>query len=108
MVTLGLYVRIEAKAGREDEVEEFLRQAQPIVEGEPDTVTWFAIRLAPTTFAIFDAFADERGRDAHLGGQVAAALMRRAPDLLAEAPVIEKVDVLASKLPRASGAAMAA
>ncbi len=108
MVTLGLYVRLEAKAGKENDVEEFLRGARPIVDGEPGTLAWFAIRLGPRSFAIFDAFADEQGREAHLAGQVAAALMARAPDLLVEEPVIEKADVVASKLPESKGRALAA
>jgi len=108
MVNLGLYVLLEAKAGREEDVAEFLRGALPIVEGEPGTLTWFAIRLGPRTFAIFDAFADEGAREAHLAGQVAAALMERAPDLLARQPVIEKADVLASKLPQSAEGALAA
>jgi quinol monooxygenase YgiN len=108
MVSLGLFVRLQAKAGKENDVEEFLRGALPIVEGEPDTLTWFAIRLGPSTFAIFDAFPDENGRETHLAGQVAAALMERAPELLAEQPVIERADVLASKFPGVSGQAMAA
>ncbi len=99
MVKLALYVRLEAKPGKERDVEEFLRGGLSIVEGEPATVAWFALRLGPTTFAIFDAFPDEAGRQAHLAGRVAAALMAKAPDLLSKAPAIEKVDVLAAKLP---------
>lgn len=99
MVNVALLVRLEAKPGREDEVESFLRGGLPIVEDEPATVAWFAIRMGPTTFGIFDAFPDDAGRDAHLAGRVAEALMAKAPDLLAEPPAIEKVDVLAAKLP---------
>jgi quinol monooxygenase YgiN len=108
MINLGLYVRLEAKAGKEKDVEEFLRGALPLVESEPGTLTWFALRLGPRTFGIFDAFADEKGREAHLAGQVAATLLARAPELLAEAPVIEKADVLASKLPQSDERAQAA
>ncbi len=100
MVKLALFVRLEAKPGKEAEVESFLRGGLPIVEDEPATIAWFAIRLGPTTFGIFDAFPDEAGRQAHLSGQVAAALMAKAPELLATPPVIEKVDVLAAKLPK--------
>ena len=99
MVTVALFVRLEAKPGKEDEVESFLKGGLAIVEGEPATIAWFALRLGPTTFGIFDAFPDEAGRQAHLSGQVAAALMAKAPDLLSEPPSIEKVDVLAAKLP---------
>jgi quinol monooxygenase YgiN len=99
MVKVALLVRLEAKSGREAEVESFLRGGLPIVEAEPATIAWFAIRLGPTTFGIFDAFPDEEGRQAHLSGKVAAALMAKASDLLAQPPVIEKVDVLAAKLP---------
>jgi quinol monooxygenase YgiN len=99
MVKTALFVRLEAKPGKEAEVESFLRGALPIVEEGPATVAWFGIRLGPTTFGIFDAFPDEAGRQAHLSGKVAAALMAKAPQLLATPPVIEKVDVLAAKLP---------
>jgi quinol monooxygenase YgiN len=99
MVKVALFVRLEAKPGKEAEVEDFLRAGLPIVQDEPATVAWFGIRLGPSTFGIFDAFPDEAGRQAHLSGRVAAALMAKAPELLAEAPVIEKVDVLAAKLP---------
>ncbi len=99
MVKKALFVRLEAKAGKEAEVESFLRGGLSVVQEEPATIAWFGIRLGPTTFGIFDAFPDEAGRQAHLSGKVAAALMAKAPDLLAEAPVIENVDVLAAKLP---------
>ena len=100
MVKLALFVRLEAKPGKEADVESFLRGGLPIVQDEPATIAWFGIRLGPTTFGIFDAFSDEAGRQAHLSGQVAAALMAKAPELLAKPPVIEKVDVLAAKLPK--------
>jgi quinol monooxygenase YgiN len=99
MVQFALFARLEAKPGKEAEVESFLRGGLPIVQQEPATTAWFAIRMNPSTFAIFDAFPDEAGRQAHLSGRVAAALMAKAPDLLAKPPVIEKVDVLAAKLP---------
>lgn len=100
MVSVALLVRLEAKPGKEAEVESFLRGGLSIVEGEAATTAWFAIRLGPSTFGIFDAFPDESGRQAHLSGRVAEALMAKAPELLAQPPVIEKVDVLAAKLPR--------
>ena len=99
MPNLGLYVRLEAKAGKEQELESFLKSAVPLVQDEPGTIAWFAIRMGPSTFGIFDAFPDEASRDAHLSGKVAAALMAKAPELLSQAPSIEKTEVLASKLP---------
>jgi quinol monooxygenase YgiN len=99
MVTVGLWVRLEAKPGREAELEAFLRSGLTLVEAEPATTVWFGVRLGPSTFAIFDAFADEQGRSAHLAGRVAAALGEQAPRLLAASPSIERVDVLAAKLP---------
>lgn len=99
MVNVALLVTLEARPGKEDEVAEFLKSALPVVEGEPDTTTWFAIRTSETRFGIFDAFPDDSGRQAHLAGQVAAALMERADELFAQPPVIEELDVLASKLP---------
>ena len=99
MVTVALFVRLEAKPGKEAEVEQFLRGGLPLVQAEPDTTAWFGIRLGPTTFGIFDAFPHEAGRQAHLSGKVAAALMAQAGDLFSSPPSIEKVDVLAAKLP---------
>ena len=99
MVKLALYVRLDAKPGKEQEVADFLRSGLPLVEEEPATVAWFGIQMGPATFGIFDAFPDEAGRQAHLSGKVAAALMAKAGDLLAKPPSIEKVDVLAAKLP---------
>lgn len=98
-LTVGLWVRLEAKPGREDDLGAFLRSAAPLAQAEPATVVWFAIRLGPATFGIFDAFPDEAGREAHLGGRIAAALGEHASTLLAGAPVIERIDVLAAKLP---------
>jgi len=99
MMKVSLFVRLEAKAGKEAAVESFLRGGLSIVQGEPATLAWFAIRLGPSTFGIFDTFPDEAGRQAHLSGQVAAALMASAPELLSSPPSIEKVDVLAVKVP---------
>ena len=97
MVKVALFVRLEAKPGKEQEVADFLRGGLAIVQGEPATINWYALQLGPSTFGIFDTFPDEAGRQAHLGGQVAAALMAKAPDLLAQPPSIEKVDLLAVK-----------
>jgi quinol monooxygenase YgiN len=99
MVKVALFVRLEAKPGKEKEVEAFLLSGLPIVQQEPATTAWFAIRLGPSTYGIFDAFPDDAGRQAHLSGKVAAALMAKAGELLATPPSIQKVDVLAAKLP---------
>ncbi len=99
MVKVALFVRLEAKPGKEAAVDAFLRSGLAIVEQEPATTAWFALRLGPSTFGIFDAFPDEAGRQAHLSGRVAAAIMAQASELLAQPPSIEKVDVLAVKLP---------
>jgi len=99
MVKVALFVRLDAKPGMEGEVENFLRGGLAIVQQEPATTAWFAIRMGPSTFGIFDAFPDDAGRQAHLSGRVAAALMAKAPDLLAKPPAIDKIDVLAAKLP---------
>lgn len=99
MTRYALSVELKAKPGKEEDVAAFLASAQTLVNAEPATVAWFAIRLDQHTFAIFDAFDDESGRDAHLNGAVAAALMANASELLAEAPNIRKAQVLADKLP---------
>lgn len=100
MVKLGLLVRLEAKPGREDDVAALLEGALPLVDAEDATIVWFGVRTGPSTFAIFDAFADESGREAHLAGAVAATLMAKAPELLATPPSIERAEVLAAKLDR--------
>jgi len=99
MVNVALFVQLDAKPGKETEVETFLRSGLAVVQQEPATTAWFAIRIGPSTFGIFDAFPDDAGRQAHLSGRVAAALMAKAPELLAKAPTIQKIDVLAAKLP---------
>ncbi len=100
MVKTALYVRLEAKPGKEKEVADFLKGGLALVNNEPATTAWFGIQIGPSTFGIFDAFPDEAGRNAHLNGAVAAALMAKAADLFAKPPSIEKVDVLAAKLPK--------
>ena len=100
MIKVGLFVRLEAKPGKEAQVESFLKGGLPMVQQEPGTAAWFGIRLGPKTFGIFDVFPDEAGRKAHLSGRVASALMAKANELLATPPVIEKIDVLAAKLPQ--------
>ncbi len=99
MVKVALFARMEAKPGKEAEVAKFLRDALPLAQQEAGTTTWFALQIGASTFAIFDAFADESGREAHLSGPIAAALMKQAPDLFSQPPTIEKADVLAAKLP---------
>ncbi len=98
MVKVGLFVRLEAKPGKELDVENFLRAGLPLAEEEPDTTAWFALRLGPSTFGIFDVFPDDAGRQAHVKGRIAEALFARASELLISPPKIEQVDVLAAKL----------
>lgn len=97
MVKVALYASLIAKSGKEAEVAEFLKSALPIVQGEPETVTWYAIQEGPDRFSIFDTFEGDGGRDAHLDGDVAKALMARADELFSEPPAIHKMDILASK-----------
>lgn len=99
MSKLALYVPLKAKPGKEAEVADFLRSALPLVLEERGTVSWYAIEEGPGQFAIFDTFDDEAGRQAHLDGKVAAALMEKiqAGDLFAEPPQIFKLNLLASK-----------
>lgn len=97
MVKLALFARLEAKPEKADEVAAFLASALPLAQEEAGTVHWFALRLGPTTFCIFDTFEGEAGRTAHLEGPIAAALMARASELLRQPPSIEKVDLLAAK-----------
>jgi quinol monooxygenase YgiN len=102
MARVALFVRLEAKPEKAAEVAEFLQSALPLANQEATTPVWFALRIGPTTFAIFDAFPDDAGRKAHLGGPIAAALMAKAGELLSEPPRIETLDVLAVKLPSGS------
>jgi quinol monooxygenase YgiN len=97
MVKLGLLVRLEAKPGKEQEVADFLKGGLTLALQEAETVSWYGLQLGPLTFGVFDTFEDEAGRDAHLGGPIAKALMEKAGELLANDPVIEKVDLLAVK-----------
>jgi len=99
MVRVGLLVRLQAKPGKEADVARFLESGLALANQEAATTVWFALRLGPATFGIFDAFPDDAGRKAHLGGPIAAALMAKASELLAKPPQIEQVDVLAAKIP---------
>jgi len=100
MLKLGLFVRLEAKPGKEKDVAAFLKQGLQMAQQEATTPLWFALRLGPSTFGVFDAFADESGRQAHLNGAIAKALFANAPDLLSAPPSIEKHEVLGAKLPQ--------
>jgi len=97
MVKFALLARLEVKPGKEETVEAFLKSALPMAEEEKDTISWYALRIGPSTFGIFDTFNDEEGREAHLKGKIAAALMEHADELLSALPVIEKVELLAVK-----------
>ncbi len=99
MVKVGLFVKLEAKPGKESAVAEFLSSGLALAQQEPETTVWFALRLGPSTFGIFDAFPSDAGRKAHLSGPIAAALMAKAGELLAKPPQIDQVDVLAAKVP---------
>ena len=99
MIKHALFVRLEAKPGKEKELAQFLRTGLDLARQEGTTPVWFALQLGPSTFGIFDAFADEAGRQAHLNGPIAQALGANAPSLLAKAPSIERIDVLGTKLP---------
>lgn len=99
MVTTGLIVRLEAKVGKEADLAAFLQNALPLVQDEPQTIAWLALKGDASSFAIVDVFPDEAGRQAHLNGRVAAALIESADELLAASPEIQQVEVLAAKLP---------
>jgi quinol monooxygenase YgiN len=98
MDTVALWAMLEAKPGREREVEDFLKSAQPLAVKETGTTTWYALKIGPSHFGIFDTFADESGRAAHLNGEIAKALMGKAKELLVKEPEIKKVDILAAKI----------
>ena len=97
MVKYALLARVEAKPGKEEAVENFLKSALPLAIEENDTISWYALKIGPSTFGIFDTFNEEEGREAHLKGKLAAALMQHAGELLSTPPVIEKVELLAVK-----------
>jgi quinol monooxygenase YgiN len=97
MIKLGLLATLEAKPGKEAELEAFLKSALPLAQNEPDTKTWYAFKINANTFGIFDTFEYEQGRQAHLSGPIASALMAKADELLAQPPLIQNIDILASK-----------
>ena len=97
MEKFALLARVEAKPGKEEDVLNFLKSALPLAEAEEGTVRWYALQLGPSTFGIFDTFETEDARKAHLGGEIAKALMANASELLSKDPVIEQVALLAVK-----------
>jgi quinol monooxygenase YgiN len=101
MDRFALLALLEAKPGKEKEVEEFLKSAQPLAARESGTTTWYAVKLGPAKFGIFDTFRDEAGRDAHLSGEIAKALFAKADELLAKPPQVERLEILAAKSPAA-------
>jgi len=101
MDTVAILALLEAKAGKENEVEEFLKSAQPLAEQETGTTSWYAVKLGPSKFGIFDTFKGEEGRNAHLTGEIARALFARAEELFATPPQVEMLDILAAKAPGA-------
>jgi quinol monooxygenase YgiN len=99
MDKFAIWAQVEAKPGKEQEVEAFLRSALPLAEAEPGTTTWYALKIGPSKYGIFDTFADEEGRNAHLTGEIAKALFAKASDLFVRAPEIDKPEILAAKAP---------
>lgn len=107
MNKFAIWAQVEAKPGKEREVEEFLKSAQPLADREEGTIAWYAVKMGPARFGIFDTFADEKGRDAHLNGEIAKALFAKAPELFSSAPEVHTIAIIAEKAPgtsRAQGA----
>ena len=102
MDKFALFAMLEAKAGKEKEVEEFLKSAQPLAEGEKETTSWYAIKMGPARFGIFDTFRNEEGRNAHLSGEIAKALFAKAEELFSTPPRVEKLEILAAKEPKSA------
>lgn len=98
MAKLALLARLEAKEGKETQVADFLRAGLQLAHEEAGTPVWFALQIGPSTFGVFDAFEDEAGRQAHLNGKIAKALMANASELLRKPPTIEKIEILGAKL----------
>lgn len=97
MAKQAIWVMLKAKPGKEPEIEEFLRTGATMSQKEPGTVTWYGVKIAPGIYGVFDTFHDEQGREAHMHGEIAQALMARAPDLFSNDLQIEKMEILASK-----------
>lgn len=104
MSQLAIWVELEAKPGKEQEVTNFLKSAQSLAEREQGTITWYAMRLGGPKFGIFDTFADERSRETHMNGEIAKQLFSRAKELLVKEPQIHKIDLLGAKVPGAARA----
>ena len=104
MNNFAIWAQLEAKPGKEREVEDFLKSAQPLAEKEEETTSWYALKIGPANFGIFDTFADEKGREAHLNGEIAKALFARAQELFSREPEIHRLTILAEKAPGASRA----
>jgi quinol monooxygenase YgiN len=94
MIKLAFVARFEAKPGKEEEVAAFFEQAAELARKEPTTVNWYAYRLSPSTFGVFDTFEDEAGRQKHLNGPIGQALVAKTPELFASPPSIEPVTLL--------------
>src|SRR3954468_7066446 len=97
MAKQAIWVMLKAKPGKEGEVEAFLKQGATMSQDEPETVTWYGVRIAPGVYGVFDTFNDEHGRDAHMNGEIAKALMAKAPELFENQLQIERLEILASK-----------
>jgi quinol monooxygenase YgiN len=100
MDQLAIWAQVEAKPGKEQEVEEFLKSAQPLAVAEKGTTTWYAVKLGPSTFGIYDTFPAEKDREAHLTGDIAKALFAKAKDLFSKPPEVHKLNILAAKAPK--------
>jgi quinol monooxygenase YgiN len=107
MPKVAIWVELEAKPGKENDVENFLKSAQPLAEHEPQTVTWYAMKLGGPKFGIFDTFEDDKGREAHIQGEIAKALFGKGKELLAKDPTVHKLDLIAAKVPRGAKASRA-
>jgi quinol monooxygenase YgiN len=101
MDKFAIWAQMEAKPGKEAEVEEFLKSAQPLAEQEPGTTTWYALKIGPSKYGIFDTFADDAARNAHLTGEIAKALFLKATELFVREPEIDKPEIFAAKAPGA-------
>ncbi len=101
MDKFALWAQLEAKPGKEQEVEEFLKSAQPMAVKESGTTTWYALKIGPSQYGIFDTFADEKAREAHMNGEIAKALFSKAKELFTKEPEIDKPTILAAKAPGA-------
>jgi quinol monooxygenase YgiN len=108
MDKFAIWAQVEAKPGKEQEVADFLKSAQALAEREPGTTSWYAVKIGPTKFGIFDTFADQAGLDAHLSGEIAKALFGKAQELFVKEPEVHKIEILASKAPGSSGSARVA